>query len=266
MRHSECVKVALAQIGSGTDVAANLEQIAAAATAAQADGAEVVLFPEYAMYEKPVVDGTFAEVAEPLDGPFGSSLAVLAARLGIAVVAGLVESNPDEPARPFNTLAAWSASGAFLGRHRKALLYDVGMFSESTYISAGDIAEPSLVRIGSTLFGLQTCYELRFPEISRRQARAGATVLAVLSSWVPGPVKVTQWSTLAGARAIENICHVTAVTQAAPVSTGHSLAVAPDGTVLASLGDAPALVTVSIDASLTERQRQADPRALAVDL
>lgn len=265
-RHSESVKVALAQIGSGTDVTANLEQITSAATSAQADGAEVVLFPEYAMYEKPVVDGTFASVAEPLDGPFASALAELAARLGIAIVAGLVEVNPDEPARPFNTLAAWGASGTFLGRHRKALLYDVGVFSESTHISPGDVTDPSTVRIGSAVFGLQTCYELRFPEISRHQARAGATVLAVLSSWVPGPGKVTQWSTLAGARAIENICHVAAVTQSAPVSTGHSLAVAPDGTVLASVGDAPALVTVTIDASLTERQRQADPRALTVDV
>lgn len=260
------MKVALAQIGSGTDVTANLAQIVGAATSARAEGAEVVLFPEYAMYEKHVVDSTFAEVAQPLDGPFGSALAALAARLGIAVVAGLVETNPDDLTRPFNTVAAWSGEGVFLGRHRKALLYDVGLFSESTYISPGDFADPSVVRIGSTVFGLQTCYELRFPEISRRQARAGATVLAVLSSWVPGPGKITQWSTLAGARAIENICHVAAVTQSAPVSIGHSLAVAPDGTVLAFLGDAPTLVTVTIDASLTERQRQADPRALAIDV
>ncbi|WP_162464216.1 MULTISPECIES: nitrilase-related carbon-nitrogen hydrolase [unclassified Mycolicibacterium] len=260
------MKVALAQIGSGTDITDNLAQIIDAATAAHHEGAEVVLFPEYAMYEKRVVDGTFADMAEPLDGPFGSAVADLAARLGVAVVAGLVEVNPDDPTRPFNTLAAWSASGALVGRHRKALLYDAGVFSESSYISAGDLTDPSTVRIGDTVFGLQTCYELRFPEISRRQARAGATVLAVLSSWVPGPGKIVQWSTLAGARAIENICHVAAVTQSAPVSTGHSLAVGPDGAVLACLADAPAQVTVTIDASVTERQRQADLRALSVDV
>ena len=45
--------------------------------------------------------------------------------------------------------------------------------------------------------------------------RAGATELAVLSSWVPGRLKTEQWATLARARAIENICHVVAVTQAA---------------------------------------------------
>jgi predicted amidohydrolase len=178
----------------------------------------------------------------------------------------VVEANPDDPGRPFNTLAAWSAEGVLLGRHRKALLYDVGAFSESTFISPGELDDPSTVCIGETVFGLQTCYELRFPEVSRRQARAGATVLAVLSSWVPGPGKVTQWTTLAGARAIENICHVAAVTQCVPVSTGHSLAVAPDGTVLASLGEGPELATVTLDHSVTQRQRAADPRALSVDV
>ncbi|MDV3126137.1 hydrolase [Mycobacterium sp. 21AC1] len=260
------MKVALAQIGSGTDLAANLALITAAATAARDGGAEVVLFPEYAMYEKPVVDSTFAEVAEPLHGPFGSAVSALAARLGVAVVAGLVETNPVDPTRPFNTLGAWGASGEVLGRHRKALLYDVGAFSESTYISAGEVSDLSVVRIGGTGFGLQTCYELRFPEISRRQARAGATVLAVLSSWVPGPRKIAQWSTLASARAIENICHVAAVTQSAPVSIGHSLAVAPDGVLLATLGNAPGLVTATIDHDATHRLRQADPGALAVDM
>lgn len=260
------MKVALAQISSGTDLAGNLALIVAAATAARDGGAAVVLFPEYAMYEKPIVDGTFADVAEPLDGPFGSAVAALAARLGIAVVAGLVETNPADPTRPFNTLGVWSASGELLGKHRKALLYDVGAFSESSYISAGDVTDPSVVRIGSTVFGLQTCYELRFPEISRRQARAGATVLAVLSSWVSGPGKIAQWSTLAGARAIENICHVAAVTQSAPVSIGHSLAVAPDGVLLATLGNAPDLATVTIDHDATHRLRQADPRALTLDV
>ena len=260
------MRVTLAQIGSGTDIDANFAQLAAAAIAAQRDGAEVVLFPEYAMYEKHVVDATFATAAQPLDGPFGSAVAGLAAQLGIAVAAGVVEANPDDPGRPFNTLAAWSAEGMLLGRHRKALLYDVGAFSESSFISPGELDDPSTVCIGGTVFGLQTCYELRFPEVSRRQARAGATVLAVLSSWVPGPGKVTQWTTLAGARAIENICHVAAVTQCVPVSTGHSLAVAPDGTVLASLGEGPELATVALDHAVAQRQRAADPRALSVDV
>jgi deaminated glutathione amidase len=53
------------------------------------------------------------------------------------------------------------------------------------------------------------------------------------------------------------------VTQAAPVSTGHSLAVAPDGQVLAELDTAPEWVCVEIDHANTERARKLDPRMLA---
>jgi deaminated glutathione amidase len=250
------MKVTLAQLGSGTDVAANLAQITAVA---RSGGSDVVLFPEYAMYEKPIVDATFASVAEPLTGEFGCAISDLAGELGITIAAGVVEYNPDDGHRPFNTIGVWGADGRLLGSHRKALLYDVGTFSESSHISAGDARRASTVTIGGVVFGLQTCYELRFPEVSRRQVRAGATVLAVLSSWVPGPLKIEQWTTLARARAIENICHVTAVTQAAPVSTGHSLAVAPDGEILAELPAEPGTVVVEIDATRTTRGRSADP-------
>jgi deaminated glutathione amidase len=81
----------------------------------------------------------------------------------------------------------------------------------------------------------------------------------VLSSWVPGRLKTEQWATLARARAIENICHVVAVTQAAPVSIGHSLAVAPDGEILAELGADADRVCVEIDPARTARHRLADP-------
>ncbi len=266
LRQSDTVKITLAQIGSGTDLAANLAMITASATAARGAGADVVMFPEYAMYEKHKVDDTFADAAQPLDGDFGTAVSRLAADLGIAIFAGMVEHNAARPGRPFNTLGAWSAEGELLGRHRKALLYDVGNFSESSFISPGDPDDISTVTVGDTVIGLQACYELRFPEISRRQVRAGATVLAVLSSWVPGPAKIAQWITLTTARAIENLCHVVAVTQAVPVSTGHSLAIGPDGGVLASLGSTPDQVTVSIDFAATKAVRANDPRALAVDV
>jgi predicted amidohydrolase len=257
------MKVTLAQLSSGTDVADNLAQLTTAATARSA-GSQIVFFPEYSMYEKPVVDATFADVAEPLDGQFGSAVAAVAADLRVAIVAGVVEYNPNDPRRPFNTIAVWDSDGRLVGRHRKVLLYDVGSFSESTFISAGDIDQPSIATINGTTFGLQTCYELRFPELSRRRVRAGATELAVLSSWVPGRLKTEQWATLARARAIENICHVVAVTQAAPVSTGHSLAVAPDGEVLAELGADADQVCVEIDPARTTGHKLAHPAPLSM--
>ena len=209
------MKVALAQLGSGCDKSANLARITEVTAAAGGAGAQLVLFPEFAMYEKPVVDATFAHAAEPINGQFATSVAALAAEHRVSIAAGVVEQNRDDPNKPFNTLAVWDDYGNLVGRHRKALLFDVGSFAESRYISAGDPAEVATVAVGGTVVGLQTCYELRFPELSRAQVSAGATVLAVLSSWVPGPHKTQQWTTLSRARAIENLCHVCAVTQAA---------------------------------------------------
>ncbi len=257
------MKVALAQISSGCDKSANLARITEVTAAASGAGAQLVLFPEFAMYEKPVVDATFARAAEPIAGAFATAVAALAAGHGVSIAAGVVEQNRDDPDKPFNTLAVWDRDGNLVGRHRKALLFDVGSFAESRYITAGDPGEPATVALGDTVVGLQTCYELRFPELSRAQVSAGATVLAVLSSWVPGPQKTQQWTTLARARAIENLCHVCAVTQSAPVSTGHSLAVAPDGDVLAELGTAPDWVCVELDQAQTERARHMDPSILA---
>jgi predicted amidohydrolase len=257
------MKVALAQVNSGCDKSANLARITDVTAAAHGAGARVVLFPEFAMYEKPAVDATFARAAEPITGDFATAVAALAAEHRVSIAAGIVEQNFDNPHKPFNTLAVWDQHGNLIGRHRKALLFDVGSFAESQYISAGDPDEVSIVAVDGTVVGLQTCYELRFPELSRAQASAGATVLAVLSSWVPGPHKIQQWTTLARARAIENLCHVCAVTQAAPVSTGHSLAVAPDGQVLAELDAAPEWVCVEIDHANSDRARKLDPRMLA---
>ncbi len=257
------MKVALAQISSDCDTSANLARITEVTAAARDAGARVVLFPEYAMYEKAVVDATFARAAEPITGNFGTAIAELAAEHRVSIAAGVVEQNAHDPDKPFNTLAVWDHHGILVGRHRKKMMFDVGSFAESRYISAGEHREPATVTVDGTIFGLQTCYELRFPELSRAQATAGATVLAVLSSWVPGPHKTQQWTTLARARAIENLCHVCAVTQAAPVSTGHSLAVAPDGQVLAELDTAPEWVCVDLDPAETERARHLYPRMLA---
>ncbi|WP_240341878.1 nitrilase-related carbon-nitrogen hydrolase [Arthrobacter sp. Alg241-R88] len=52
---------------------------------------------------------------------------------------------------------------------------------------------------------------MRFPELARSLADAGAQVLLVSSSWVPGTHKTEQWLALNAARAIENSVYVAGV-------------------------------------------------------
>ncbi|WP_223691325.1 carbon-nitrogen hydrolase family protein [Leifsonia poae] len=250
--------LSLAQIASGTDIPHNLNLVRDAVRGAADTGSDLVLLPEYAMYEKKMVDATFASAAEPLDGPFGSAVADLAARHGIAVVVGMVESNPAEQ-RPFNTLAAFGADGSLLAAYRKIHLFDSYGFTESAWIAPAPHAEAVTFETGGARVGLMTCYDLRFPELGRRLAEEGADLVALCSSWVPGEHKVDQWRTLTRARAIENGYTVASVSQTPPVSIGRSLVSGPAGEVLLELGDGPQLGSVRIDPDATRIARERDP-------
>lgn len=249
------MRLALAQIDSRTDIAHNLALIRGGFEDAAARGADLLLFPEYAMYEKKVVDGSFADAAEPLDGPFAAALARLARKSGIAVIAGMVEAHP-RGGHPYNTLVGFDADGSLAGAYRKIHLYDAYGFRESHWISRPDPALPVVMPIAGIRVGVMACNDLRYPQVAADLSAGGADLLAICASWVPGPHKVDQWRTLAAARAIENVIVTAAVCQAPPVSIGTSLALDPMGVVLGELGPDPGMLLVDVDASATAQARE----------
>lgn len=254
------MRVAVAQPASTDDVAANLATIAQMTAEAAGSGAELALFPEYATYEKKRLDETFARAAQPLDGSVCTKLASIARSHGITVVAGVVEASPD-PTRPYNTLAAFSPDGSLAAAYRKIHLFDAQGQRESDFISPAPIAEPVTFEASGITFGLLTCYDLRFPELSQALADAGAEVLALGASWVPGELKTEQWRTLAAARAIDNAVFVAGACQAPPISIGNSLIVDPKGAVLGQLGEAPGLVVADLDLACIRVTRREFPVA-----
>lgn len=252
------VRVSIGQIESGTDLAANLARIAETVTKSAGQGARLVVLPEYAMYDKPRVDETFATVAQPIDGPFVASLGRLAREHDTYLVAGMLERSLDTR-RPYNTLVAMSPEGAVVARYRKAHLFDAHGYRESTHITTPDVVETAVFGVDDVRVGLMTCYDLRFPEISRVTVDAGAELLVVASAWVPGPGKVDQWLTLSAARAIENTAYVVAVNQATPLSIGTSVAIDPAGQRLLTLPPEPAVAVVDIDPTRLRSARERDP-------
>ncbi|MDJ0338955.1 carbon-nitrogen hydrolase family protein [Cryobacterium sp. PH31-O1] len=257
------MRVCLAQIASGTDIADNLTLIRQAAQRAATEGADIVVFPEYAMYEKKAVDASFATAAESVTGPFVTALAATAAALQITLVVGIVETNEHDP-RPFNTIVVLGADGDLRARYRKMHLFDSYGFLESEWISPTTDLTPVVCgvtgRSGDSLqIGLMTCYDLRFPELGRELADAGAELVLVCSSWVPGPDKAEQWRVLAQARSIENSYFVGAVSQCSPISIGRSMLSDPAGRLLAELGSTPDLVTIDVDPDLVRQARERTP-------
>ncbi|GAB3209095.1 carbon-nitrogen hydrolase family protein [Nocardia tengchongensis] len=255
------VDVAVVQFDPYTDTVANLTALRAEVKAASELGAKVVVAPEYSMFATKRLDERVLAAAEPLTGPFVTGLRGLAAEFGVHVVAGVVESGgPDQPAgHIYNTLVAASPDAEFAAVYRKVHLYDAFGSRESDLLIPGPLDQSQTFSVDGVVFGLQTCFDLRFPEGIRRLAAAGAHALLLPAQWIPGPGKVDQWTTLLRARAIENTMYVAAADQAAPRGSGTSMIISPTGAVLAELGDQPGIATARVDLDQLHEVRATNP-------
>jgi predicted amidohydrolase len=231
------VGVAVAQFAPGPHQARNRAVIRELATTAAARGANIVVFPEYSAFFEPKLGPAFVAAAQPRDGEFVTALSALAAELEIYIVAGMLETSTDS-ARFFNTLIAVDPSGSVVATYRKLHLYDAFGDRESDWVMPGDIAVPETFEIGGLRVGLQTCYDVRFPEVTRRLVDAGATLILVPAEWVRGPLKEQHWRTLLTCRALENTVFLAAADHTPPIGVGMSMIIDPMGVSLASLGEA----------------------------
>lgn len=256
---ASAVAVAVVQFAAGTDPSANLEALREHVRAASDRGAKVVVAPEYSMFAVARLDERVVAVAEPLTGPFVTGLGDIARDFGVYLVAGMVEQVASEAGRIRNTLVVLGPDANLVTTYRKVHLYDAFGYVESDVVEAGAIEAPATFTVGAVTFGMQTCFDLRFPEGCRRVAAAGAQVLVLPAQWIPGPAKVDQWTTLLRARAIENTVYVVAADQCAPRGAGASMIIDPTGVVLAELGDEPGVLTADIDLEQLATVRRTNP-------
>lgn len=254
------MRIALAQIGAGTDPEANLALVADHTARAADAGADLVLFPEATMCRFGV---PLAPVAQPLDGPWADAVRDLAERSGVTVVAGMF--CPTADGRVTNTLLA---TGPGLDAHyHKIHLYDAFGFAESRTVARG--FEPVVIDVptadGTVPVGLTTCYDVRFPELHLELAERGAKLLTVHASWGSGPGKLDQWTLLARARALDTNCVVAAVDQPypgdelakkGPTGNGGSLVASPTGDIVVQAGLEPELLVTDVDLAAVERARE----------
>ena len=255
------VAVAVAQFAPTADEAANLAAMTTLVETAAARGAQVVVFPEYSSYFVDPFDSSLIDHAQALDGPFTAALIALASRFGIHIVAGLLESGGDER-RVRNAVIAVDASG-LVAAYRKLHLYDAFGQRESDWVEPGELGTPETFQVGGLRFALMTCYDVRFPEVGRLLADAGADVFLVPAEWVRGPLKEHHWRTLLHARAIENTVFVAAADHPPPLGVGCSLIVDPQGVELAGLGTTTDVAVAHLDVDAVARVRRINP-ALAL--
>ncbi len=244
------MKVAACQLNSRGDRARNLATARRLLSEAADRGADLAVLPEFVDYLGPR-QGTPAP--EPVDGEFAAYFSAAARELGMWVLAGSFrERAPGGLA--YNTSPLFDRSGRLAVSYRKIHLYDVEIpdrvsFRESASIAPG---ERSVVAVVEGIeVGLTICYDLRFPELYRELAVAGARVLVVPAAFMAHTGR-DHWEVLLRARAIENQCYLVAAAQIGNHEPGRrchgrSMVVDPWGTVLVQAPDAPGVIVADLD-------------------
>ncbi len=253
--------VAAVQLSSGSDPTRNVDGAARLVDEAADRGARYVQLPEYFNYLGPF--SGFGDAAESIPGPTTTRMAELAKSRSLTLHLGsLLETSPVK-GKFYNTSVVIGPSGEIVATYRKIHLFDVNVpgaivHNESDAIAPG--SEMVVARLMEFELGLSVCFDVRFPELYRSLALAGADVVAIPAAFnvVTG---LAHWDLLVRARAVENHVFVVAAAQvgttAEGISTyGHSLIVDPWGVVLAeSDSDGPEVVIASLELSDVARRR-----------
>ena len=255
--------VALVQLDAGPDPETNVRRAAELADRAATDGARLVALPEYLQFRGP--DDGFRASARPVPGPFTDPFADVARRHGTWVLVGSVAEASGDPDRPFNTSVLIRPDGEIAARYRKVHLFDVAVEAgpvdtESARVTPGD--ELVTAEVEGVRLGLSICYDLRFPELYRGLALAGAQVLTVPANFTERTGR-DHWEVLLRARAIENAAYVLAPSQIGgppgQPAYGRSMVIDPWGTVVAQATDSVAIVHAELDLDRVDAIRRQIP-------
>ena len=261
MAYPAGMRVALCQLPISPDPATNLGRVAQAVDTAAGQGADLAVFPEATLAR---FGSDLRGLAQPLDGEFGTGLARLARDSGVALVVGVFEPSPD--GRVYNTAVAYSGSGDLVAAYRKIHMFDSLGERESALVAPG--SEPVVADLAGIRTGFATCYDIRFPELTRALVARGAELIVVPTAWAAGLFKEEHWVTLVRTRAIENTVWVAAAGQVpdpdspptrAPTGVGRSMLVDPMGTVRADLGPWRQVGVAELDRAMIAQVRAVLP-------
>jgi len=220
------------------DVDANLARVREALPRVAAQGANLAVLPE--MWSSGFAYRDLNRLALRTKG-IVAELLELSGKYKMVIVGSMPEPDGD---KVFNTVYVID-NGKLAGIYRKIHLFS--LLGEDRAFSGGDswlLADTSIGRVGVII-----CYDLRFPELSRRLAVEGAEVICVPAQW-PKP-RQEHWRTLLRARAIENQLFVVACNTCGRVGKldffGMSMIIDPKGELLAEAGESEGDIVAELD-------------------
>lgn len=239
---------------SRANLQGNLEKIAELAQEAAAQESDLLCLPEMCTtgfdwdYNREHLSDTHSQMA---------SLSQIAKDRGLAICGSFLEET--ESGNAANCFCYFDSNGVIRARYRKLHLFT--LFHEERHVEPGEACVTFDADHG--VMGASICYDLRFPELYRRNTKEGAW-LHFLPAAFPHP-RLEHWRTLIRARAIENQSFMVAVNQCgceghegSVGSTqyfGHSIVVDPWGEIIAEAGEDETMLHVELDPSLAEQVR-----------
>ena len=266
----DTLRIACIQMRSGTDPQANVQVMGELVDEAVSQGARYVQTPEMTgLLEKN--PKRLLEVIEPQESdPAFLAAGELAKRHGIWFHLGSTAIRRPETAtdgRAANRGGVFSPEGRLVATYDKIHMFDVAVdednrWQESARYAPGERAVT--VDAGFARIGLSICYDIRFPQLYRQLAKAGAGILTCPAAFTK-PTGKAHWETLLRARAIENGAFVIAAAQGGShedgrETWGHSMVVGPWGEIVGRLDhDEPGVLVCDLDLCEVESARNRLP-------
>jgi omega-amidase len=256
------LKIALCQIAPARDPDRTMEHALEMIGEAADRGADIVVLPElfYSPYELKAIK----KIGDT--SRFLRQFSATTKQHGIYLCTGSLAVKTSTGLT--NTAFLMNPSGKTVLSYSKCHLFDVSLKKVHVKESAVFLPGKSIhtVVTGLARVGMLICYDIRFPEMARKLALAGAELILVpaVFNTVTGPA---HWHVLHRARAIENQVFVAAVSQARVprvrssryAAYGHSLVVSPWGEVLAEAGTGEEIVYADLDPEILQRTRKQLP-------
>jgi nitrilase len=257
------LRVAAVQMVSGGDLAANLAVAESLVAAAAAEGARLIVLPEYfGMLGARATDKLAVREADG-DGVQQALLGRLARQHGVWLVGGTIPVACGDPGRVRSACLVYGPDGLRVARYDKIHLFAFARgdenYDEAKTIEPG--TTPATFALPCGRVALSVCYDLRFPELYRG---LGDVALILVPAAFTATTGAAHWHLLLRTRAVENQCYVLAAAQGGlhpggRRTYGHSMLVDPWGTIVAERDEGPGIVVGDVDPARLDEVRSQLP-------
>ncbi|MDW7651429.1 MAG: carbon-nitrogen family hydrolase [Bacillota bacterium] len=198
----------------------------------------------------------YATHSEEAQGETYSFLAPWAKKMNCHILGGSIVEQCDN--NLYNSALMIDPNGELVGTYRKIHLFGY-QSEESRLLSRG--TTPTVLKTELGTVGITTCYDLRFPELYRAMANAGAEIFLVVSAWPLA--RLEHWTLFNRVRALENQCYLISCNCAGKIKeqtfAGNSMIVDPWGTVLYTAGEEACVLRGKVDTGKVAEIRNSFP-------